>query len=216
MILDNENKNLKIHQWIEKYTQDGNFYIVTGYFTIGAIAFLADITHKGIFKFRFILGDILSFEKDSTRVLDLLNDNITIEAALNLNQVAKKAVQFLSANTVETKTLEPNFCHAKLYLFQTFFPDPQKAYFISGSSNLTEAGIGLKQTNNVELNIAGFGAEPQFIELVAWFEHLWKKEQAHKTKTIIDPTNGKKKEIPFKQYLIDEIKYLKFILLIKC
>jgi|GEM_PF-4930420 len=34
MILDNENKNLKVHEWIAKYTEAGTVDIVTGYFTI--------------------------------------------------------------------------------------------------------------------------------------------------------------------------------------
>ena len=30
MILDNENKNLKVHEWIAKYTEEGTVDIVTG------------------------------------------------------------------------------------------------------------------------------------------------------------------------------------------
>ena len=38
MILDNENENLKVYEWISKYTEEGTFDIVTGYFTIGALS----------------------------------------------------------------------------------------------------------------------------------------------------------------------------------
>ena len=55
---------------------------------------------------------------------------------------------FLKLEKVKAKTLEPNFCHAKLFLFKNTNKHPQTDYFISGSSNLTEAGIGLKETNN--------------------------------------------------------------------
>ena len=41
MILDNENKEFKVHEWISKYTEEGKFDLVTGYFTIGALAFLS-------------------------------------------------------------------------------------------------------------------------------------------------------------------------------
>jgi hypothetical protein len=41
MILDNENKNLKVHEWISLYTEEGKFDIVTGYFIIGALAWLS-------------------------------------------------------------------------------------------------------------------------------------------------------------------------------
>ena len=44
MILDNENENLKVHEWITKYTQTGKLSIVTGYFTVGALAYLSKET----------------------------------------------------------------------------------------------------------------------------------------------------------------------------
>jgi hypothetical protein len=92
-----------------------------------------------------------------------------------------------------------------MYLHKNIFNDPQKNYYISGSSNLTEAGIGLKQTSNLELNIGDFGSAPQFNELVNWFNRLWDKPQAHNDKTVkLD--NGKTVKIDFKQYLISEIE----------
>jgi len=42
MILDNKNTNLKVHEWIAKYTKEGKLSLVTGYFTIGALAYLSD------------------------------------------------------------------------------------------------------------------------------------------------------------------------------
>ncbi len=103
------------------------------------------------------------------------------------------------------KTLEPNFCHAKCYLFNPDKKDDRNKYFISGSSNLTEAGIGLKQTNNIELNIAETGNNNQYKELVDWFDSLWVRPQAHKEKTLVSP-DGTKTKIDFKQYLINEIE----------
>ena len=205
MILDNENDNLKVHEWISKYTDNGSLSIVTGYFTIGALAFLAKTTQEKITQYRFVLGDIVNFDENRDRALDLLNENISIDAAIQLKKVAKEAVAFLELEKVHAKTLEPNFCHAKVYLYKNAIKDPQKDYYISGSSNLTEAGVGMKTTNNVELNIAGFGSDPQYKELITWFDKLWDRPQAHLYKTIKHP-NGKTEQKPFKQYLIDEIK----------
>ncbi|MCX5805631.1 MAG: helicase-related protein [Proteobacteria bacterium] len=205
MLLDNENDNPKVHEWIAKYTQTGNLSIVTGYFTVAALAFLSRTTKDKINEYRFILGDIVNFDSDKDRALNLLNENINIEASLKLSQLAKEAVSFLELEKVAAKTLEPNFCHAKAYLFKNDVKDPQKNYYISGSSNLTEAGAGLKKTNNVELNIAGFGSDLQYKELIEWFDLLWKKPQAHNDKIIITE-GGKTQRIPFKEYLIDEIK----------
>ena len=205
MILDNENDNLKVHEWISTYTNNGSLSIVTGYFTIGALAFLSEVTKAKISEYRFVLGDIVSFDENKDHTLDLLNENISIEAAIHLSKVAKEAVAFLELENVHAKTLEPNFCHAKVYLYKNDTKDPQKDFYISGSSNLTEAGIGMKTTSNVELNIGSFGSDPQYQELIAWFTQLWNRPQAHLFKTIKHP-NGKSEQKPFKQYLIDEIK----------
>ena len=205
MILDNENENLKVHEWISKYTEEGKLDIVTGYFTIGALSFLSKSVNEKIESFRLVLGDIVSLDIEENRPLDLLNENISIEAALKLNSVSQECVKFLKQEKVIAKTLEPNFCHAKSYLFNPFEKDDRNKYFISGSSNLTEAGVGLKHTNNIELNIAETGNNNQYKELVDWFESLWTKPQAHKEKTIIHK-DGSKTKVDFKEYLISEIE----------
>jgi len=64
-----------------------------------------------------MLGDIVNVSDANFRPLDLLNENITVEAALKLPQYAKEAVDFSRQDKVLAKTLEPNFCHAKLYLY---------------------------------------------------------------------------------------------------
>lgn len=204
MILDNENENLKVHEWITKYTHAGNLSIVTGYFTIGALAYLSKTTKDKIDDYKFILGDIVNFDYEKDRALDLLNEEINIEASLKLSKVAQEAVAFLELDKVKAKTLEPNFCHAKAYLHPSNI-DGKDNYYVSGSSNLTEAGIGLKTSSNIELNIAETGDNLQYRELIKWFYTLWEKPQAHDFKTIVD-AKGNISKIPFKQYLIDEIK----------
>jgi ERCC4-related helicase len=205
MILDNENGELKVHEWLKRYTHEGALSVVTGYFTVGALAYLSSETNQKIEKYRFILGDIVNFDANKDRALDLLNEEISIDASLRLSQVAREAVAFLELDKVEAKTLEPNFCHAKAYLYRNAENDAQKHYYITGSSNLTEAGTGLKPTHNIELNLASFGSDPQYKELLSWFDDLWQRPQAHLYKTLVDD-KGAKKQVPFKQYLIDEIK----------
>lgn len=118
MILDNENENPKVHEWITEYTKTGKLSIVTGYFTVGALAYLSKATKDKIDEYKFILGDIVNFELEKDRALDLLNENINIEASLKLSKVAQEAVAFLELDKVVAKTLEPNFCHAKAYLYK--------------------------------------------------------------------------------------------------
>jgi len=205
MILDNENKNLKVHEWITQYTQTGKISVVTGYFTVGALAYLSKATKDKIDEYKFILGDIVNRDFEKDRALDLLNEDLHIDASLKLSKAAQEAVAFLKLDKVLAKTLEPNFCHAKAYLYKHRDKDPQKDYYISGSSNLTEAGLGLKATSNVELNIGSFGSDPQYNELVKWFDDLWERPQAHDYKTAEDK-NGHVKRTLFKQYLIETIE----------
>jgi superfamily II DNA/RNA helicase len=205
MILDNENENPKVYEWISSYTEEGTMEIVTGYFTIGALAWLSQQVNDRISNFKLVLGDIVNVNIEEHRPLDLLNENITVEAALKLSKLSKEAVDFLKQDKVAAKTLEPNFCHAKCYIFNPASKDERFKYFITGSSNLTEAGIGLKATNNIELNIGETGKNNQYIELSKWFESLWKSNQAHTKKTIIKES-GKKVKIDFKDYLIAEIE----------
>jgi len=205
MLLDNENSNLKVYEWIDKYTKEGKLDAVTGYFTIGALAWLSQRTNDKIEEYRFVLGDIITRDELRERTLNLLNENITVEAAMRLSTLAREAVDFLNQDKVIAKTLEPNFCHAKMFVYKNKENDSQLNYFITGSSNITEAGMGMRHTSNVELNIAGFGADNQYDRLIEWFDLLWNKKQCHKTKTIVD-AEGKENMIDFKEYLIHEIE----------
>lgn len=94
MILDNKNTNLKVHEWIDRYTKEGNFNLVTGYFTIGALAYLSDKINEKIKAFNFVLGNIVHTENVKVRTIDLLNDTITIDAALQLSSLAKEIPDF--------------------------------------------------------------------------------------------------------------------------
>jgi hypothetical protein len=80
MILDNENENLKVHKWITKYTGKGKLSIITGYFTVGALAYLSKATKEKIDEYKFILDDTVNFDADTDNALDRSNENITIEA----------------------------------------------------------------------------------------------------------------------------------------
>jgi superfamily II DNA or RNA helicase len=200
MILDNRENSKTVHEWLSEYTSKGQIDAVTGYFTVGALAWLSHEINDSVSRFRFIIGDIVSAEVSDERPLDLLSETIGLEGALNLNKLAKEAVAFLRQEKVLIKTMEPNFCHAKAWLCRT--GDAPKSYYITGSSNLTEAGLGLKETQNLEMNLVGQGTEANFAEIKDWFAGLWERKEAHTTKTV----DGKK--VDFKQYLIDEISLI--------
>lgn len=207
MLVDNHSTEFKVHNFIKQYINDGSMDIVTGYFTVGALCHFANLTNEKIAQYRIILGDITQRDVTEISSLDLLNADLSLEKALSLKKLANEAVDFLKLNKVSLKTLEPNFCHAKLYLFKSEKNDRQKNFYISGSSNLTEAGIGIKQSDNFELNIADFGGNEQYKEILNWFNALWEHPKAHNFKILVDEI-GKETKIDFKAYLINEISKL--------
>ena len=211
MLVDNHSKKNKVHNWIEEYlsiSNNGEFSVVTGFFTIGALLYFVKITNEKIAKYRFILGDITQRDVTEITSLDLLNSDLSLEKALCLKKLAIEAVKFLELDKVSIKTLEPNFCHAKVYIHSTYDEKmtDHKNFFLSGSSNLTEAGLGLKESDNFELNVGGL--EPkQYEEILDWFNALWKHPKAHNSKIVIDE-NGNETQVDFKKYLIDQISKL--------
>lgn len=207
MLIDNHSTKEKVHHWIEKYIKEGDFNLVTGYFTIGALVYFSKIANEKIKNYQFVLGDITQRDSTLVKSLDLLNSDLSIEKALGLKKLAREAVKFLKLDNVSVKTLEPNFCHAKLYLFNSENDDVRDNFYITGSSNLTEAGIGLKDSHNIELNVADFGANSQYNDLVKWFESLWIHDKASDEKIVEDEQRNDKK-IKFKDYLIAEISKL--------
>ena len=201
MILDNENRT--VHEWMEKHTKAGNLQLVTGYFTIGALAWMSDKLNEKITRFDLVLGEMSGYDGSRDRTIDLLNEHISLDSVIQLHKVSQKAVDFLKQEKVHVKTLEPNFCHAKALVSHSE-QDEDNHYYIQGSSNMTEAGIGLRHTSNVELNFAVRGTGGNFREMADWFEALWVKPQAKTEKTIKD-INGKTHKVNFKKYLIEQI-----------
>jgi len=107
------------------------------------------------------------------------------------------------------KTFQPN--HAKLYIFKL---DPSQvgknALFITGSSNLTSAGLTQEQEFNVE--ISDYGVD----EAEDYFDTLWNKgiriteDNVLKTKLIntLEDTTLIKKLTPFEAYVLVLKTYL--------
>ena len=207
MLIDNERGEYTLYEWIIENTREGELDIVTGYFTIGALNFVSEKLNDTVEKFHFILGDFVSRDEQKEHGVDLLNEELTSEGAFQLSKAARTAVDFLKQDKVSIKTLEPNFCHAKAYLYDNKNKKQKKdSWFITGSSNLTEAGIGLRKNQNAELNIADTGMAAQFDEIKSWFANIWNSDKAKESIEITNPVNGHKEKKNFKEYLIEEIQ----------
>jgi hypothetical protein len=204
MLLDNKiqlsnSEPFKVFDFLKQYTETGNLDIVTGFFSVNALALLYDEMNQSG-KFRLILGKLTKSEDDLNKVVDLLSQDFSIDSALKLTVSAKKAIGFLKQEKVTVKTIERNFCHAKSYIYSD--PDNRRNYFVVGSSNLTDAGLGLRESSNIELNIAKHDHEDEYKNLCKWFKDKWENVAADK---IALPD---KQKIDVKKYLIELIENL--------
>jgi hypothetical protein len=200
MLYDNSTSETSVASWIKQQTRSGKFDCTSGYFTVGILSFLSRELNEKISDFRFVLGDIVCSDQDKENPINLLTETITVDAAVRLNQLAREAVAFLKLEKVKVHTVEPNFCHAKTLLFRA--PSKPQSYYVTGSSNLTEAGLGLQHTSNIELNVVGQGTAADYEEICRWFDDLWQRDQTQSYKTV----EGKR--IPFKRYLIEQIELI--------
>ncbi len=189
----------KWFDFIKTNTEKGFLDIVTGYFSVNALALMKDNLNS-VEQFRLILGNLLQEESQLNKIIDLLNGNADIQTTLSLSATSKKAVEFLQQEKVLVRNIQKNFCHAKAYLYT----DKTKTnnYFIVGSSNLTDAGLGLKQSSNIELNIAKHDYEDEFKNLKKWFDELWNNVASDKIEL------PDKSKVEVKQYIIELIKNL--------
>lgn len=204
VIVDNKTDGKKrVHEHLTALLGTGTLDIVSGYFTIGALAWLARQSAGKITRTRMVLGDLAVSEKaeENAALLDLFHTTISWEDAFSLAGIAQEAVTFLEQQCVEIRTTRPDFCHAKL--FQHHSDDEYHGFYITGSANLTEAGIGLLQDGgNWELNLLGQCSEENFKAIGAWFDSLWSDPRTRSE--FVE--NGKK--VNAKDFFVDKIRAL--------
>ena len=182
--------------------QVGNMDIVTGYFTIRALSKLYhELPEEDAF--RIVSSEMVMQEEDKNHIIDLLNGDMGIEATLNLDEYARDAKAFLQRNTVQVKAIINAFCHAKAYMFKNNNPK-NDSFYLTGSSNLTDAGLGLRTTSNIELTMGDPVklSDKDYKEVCTWFEDIWKMAA---DEIPSDSTKPKSEKISVKDYFIKKI-----------
>lgn len=186
-------------------TTTGSLDIVTGYFTIRALSKLSrEIPEED--NFRIVSSEMVAKDAEKDNVIDLLNGDNGIKSTLSLADYARDAVSFLRRDKVKVRAITGAFCHAKAYMFKSKSHNRwDKNFYLTGSSNLTDAGLGLKASANVELNIgdAKDTNDPNLNELCSWFEDLWK---AADDTIPSSPDDPKSQRINVKEYFIRQIE----------
>ena len=158
----------------KKSEQTGNLDIVTGYFTIRALSRLYhEIPEED--NYRIVSSELVKPEEDENQIIDLLSGDAGIQATINIDKDAEDAKAFLRRNTVQIRAIVNAFCHAKAYMFRNSNPK-KDSYYLTGSSNLTDAGLGLKKTSNIELTMGAPVklSDKDYKEVCSWFEDIWK------------------------------------------
>jgi hypothetical protein len=203
MLIDNKHEltigqEKTIFQYLEaNINEGGKFDFVTGYFTISALSKLSD-TIRPQTNYRIILGDLFSLKPNRKNIIDIINQKHEITNVFYLKEECERVVAFLKQDNVEVKTVDKNFCHAKTYIYHN--PNISKHkdnFYLVGSSNFTDAGIGLRPSSNIELNKLVSGTDAGFEKAGEWFELLWGSESAKGT--ITDNNNQK---VTCKEFLI--------------
>lgn len=186
-----------------KSEQAGDLDIVTGYFTIRALSKLyREIPEAD--EFRIVCSELVEKEEKEDHILDLLNGNLDVETAVSLDQYAEEAKAFLRRDSVHLRAVSEAFCHAKAYIFENKKPQ-NDSFYLSGSSNLTDAGLGLISTSNIELNTGEpcKKSDNEYKEIRSWFNGIW---GVAKEEIPIDPANPQAGKISVKEFFINKIE----------
>lgn len=179
----------------------GDLDIVTGFFSIKGLNFIREIMADGT-KFRLVLSKIAGND-ESKHSIDLLSEDCGIANVLSLSDEARKVVEFLSREDVAIRAVLDAFCHAKSFIYRDK-NEPAFDSYLTGSSNLTESGLGLIPTHNVELNVAATGHSETFKAHQEWFNELWSSIE-HNEMIPSDPNDPESEKISVKQYYINLI-----------
>ena len=187
-----------------KSKQTGNFDIVTGYFTIRALSMLYhEVPEEDLF--RIVSSELVRPEEDDSHIIDLLSGDAGINSTLKIDKYAEDAKAFLRRHNVQIRAIVNAFCHAKVYLFKNHTKGMgHPNYYITGSSNLTDAGLGLKKSSNIELSMGEASDTQNYVysDVCTWFEDIW---NAAESEISSDPNNPKSEKISVKEYFIKKI-----------
>lgn len=180
----------------------GGFDIVTGYFTLRALSKLYNEIPEEV-EYRLLSSELLKDENDERQIIDLLRGDEGFESTFKLEEYVRDAKAFLNRSSVSCRAITNAFCHAKVYLYAPS-DDRLKSFYLTGSSNLTDSGLGLKKSSNVELTMAKTAddSDADYRELRAWFNEVW--HSASDTLPV-DREKPKGERISVKEYFIRQI-----------
>ncbi|MBO4728968.1 MAG: DEAD/DEAH box helicase family protein [Spirochaetaceae bacterium] len=174
LIRDNKNYG-SVGDFLKDVIKEGSeLSVVSAYFTIFAYYGLRKNLDE-IKSMRFLFGEPTFIEgiNTDTRSYKIEDDSIIISPIEKFSQktIASKCAEWIKEKVEVKSIVKPNFLHGKMYYADLDSKGYPKA--ISGSSNFTTSGLGLKkEANNIELNLI-VDSDRQKEELKGWFDSIW-------------------------------------------
>lgn len=176
LIRDNKDYG-SVGEFLKDVVKEGSeLSVVSAYFTIFAYYGLHDQLDS-IKSMKFLFGEPTFVTSDNVDVRNykIEDESIVINPTEKFGQkrIASKCANWIR-NKVEIKSIvKPNFLHGKMYYTERHIQDIFEVKAISGSSNFTTSGLGLKdKANNIELNLI-VDSDRQKDELKGWFDKIW-------------------------------------------
>ncbi|MEI6728469.1 MAG: helicase-related protein [bacterium] len=211
MLIDNKTEYSNgqpktVAQYLEENLTDGNFKLVSGYYSLQTLSTLLD--HLDRYESIQLLLGYLTENSANLDIFALKNETLSIKNTLKFSIEIPKILDFIEQPKVEIKTKHPDFCHAKMYLARNK-NEYKKNFAISGSSNFTPSGLGQIPTSNIELNHE-FKDKSAIDELEIWFDNIYSEAKDNKIEVIEQIRNYFKQEyLPSEIY--DKIIYHLFL-----
>lgn len=154
--------------------ENSELSVVSAYFTIFAYYGLRQQL-DAIKNMKFLFGEptFVTSDKVDARNYKIEDESLVIQPTEKFSQkrIAQKCADWIRKKVEIRSIVKPNFLHGKMYYVDANakgYP-----YGISGSSNFTTRGLGLKkEANNIELNLI-VDSDRQKTELKEWFDKIW-------------------------------------------
>jgi len=178
-LIDNQKENEEtVASFLHKHLkEDSALRLVSAYFTIHAYAGLRHSLEQ-LKSVRFLFGEPRFIQKINSKDIDfhpfeIRGERIKPSNALKQSAIARACQAWIQKDNVEIKSVkQAGLLHGKMY----HITDPQDhEHAIIGSSNFTEAGLGLSKNSNIELNMT-VKEEPDLHDLKDWFERQWNND----------------------------------------
>jgi hypothetical protein len=173
-IRDNHERGAVAAYLRESIKPNDKLSFVSAYFTVPAYLALRE-TLDEIHSMRFLFGEPsflgnLDAAHVQSKAFTLRDEGMSLEVQTKLRAGAMACAAWIERNNVEIRSvIRPDFLHGKLYFIER--GEVQKA--ISGSSNFTVNGLGLKGgKGNYELNLV-VDSDNDRRDLLQWFDALW-------------------------------------------